>query len=165
MLDDGRITDGQGRTVDFKNTIIILTSNLGSDLILSEMEQGELTGETQELLNKLLRSKFRPEFINRLDEIVYFRALTAENMRGIIELQLKELSRRMAERGLKLAVTEKAKDAILENGTDQVFGARPIKRFIQGRIESLIARFIIAESPEEGSTVTVDYNGAEFEVK
>lgn len=165
VLDDGRITDGQGRTVDFKNTIIILTSNLGSDLILSEMEQGELTDETQELLNKLLKSKFRPEFINRLDEIVYFRALTNENMRGIIDLQLKDLARRMGERRLELAVTDAAKTAILENGTDPLFGARPIKRFIQGRIESLIARFIIAESPEEGSTVTVDHNGTEFIVK
>ncbi|MBR3299604.1 MAG: AAA family ATPase, partial [Clostridia bacterium] len=165
VLDDGRITDGQGRTVDFKNTIIILTSNLGSDLILSEMEQGELTSETQELLNKLLKTKFRPEFINRLDEIVYFRALTSENMRGIIDLQLRDLARRMGERRLELAVTDAAKTAILENGTDPLFGARPIKRFIQGRIESLIARFIIAESPEEGSTVTVDHNGTEFIVR
>ena len=164
VLDDGRITDGQGRTVDFKNTIIILTSNLGSDLILSEMESGELTNETQERLSKLLKSKFRPEFINRLDEIVYFRALTSENMRAIIDLQLKDLARRMEERRLRFDVTEAAKAAILEEGTDPLFGARPVKRFIQGRIESLIARFIIAESPEEGACVSVDYKEGEFKV-
>ena len=162
VLDDGRITDGQGRTVDFKNTIIILTSNLGSELILNEMENGELTDETQEMLSKLLKSKFRPEFINRLDEIVYFRALTPENMKGIVELQLRDLAKRMEARRLELSVTEAAKQAIIDNGSDPLFGARPIKRFIQGRIESLIARFIIAESPEEGATVTVDHDGTDF---
>ncbi len=165
VLDDGRITDGQGRTVDFKNTIIILTSNLGSELILNEMEQGELTEETQQLLAKLLKSKFRPEFINRLDEIVYFRALTPENMRGIVDLQLADLGRRMAQRRLNLSVTDAAKQAIIDNGSDPLFGARPIKRFIQGHLESLIARHIIAEAPEEGTTVTVDWNGSDFIVK
>ncbi|MBQ7061170.1 MAG: AAA family ATPase, partial [Clostridia bacterium] len=165
VLDDGRITDGQGRTVDFKNTIIILTSNLGSDLILSEMENGELTDETQEMLRKLLRTKFRPEFINRLDEIVYFRALTNENMRGIVDLQLNDLARRMGDRRLGLHVTDAAKDAIIRNGSDPLFGARPIKRYIQGQLESLIARYIIAESPEEGSTVTVDHDGEKFVIK
>ncbi len=165
VLDDGRITDGQGRTVDFKNTIIILTSNLGSELILNEMETGELTDETQDMLSKLLKSKFRPEFINRLDEIVYFRALTPENMRGIVDLQLKDPARRMGDRGLSLEVTDAAKDAIIENGSDPLFGARPIKRYIQGKLESLIARFIIAESPEEGRTVTVDWKDGGFTVE
>ena len=165
VLDDGRITDGQGRTVDFKNTIIILTSNIGSDMILGEMEQGELTEETQELLNKVLRTKFRPEFINRLDEIVYFRALTAENMRGIVDLQLKDLAARLEQRRLSLQVSDRAKQAIIDNGSDPLFGARPIKRYIQGQLESLIARFIIAESPEDGAAVSVDYDGEKFTVQ
>ena len=165
VLDDGRITDGQGRTVDFKNTIIILTSNLGSELILNEMENGELTDETQDMLAKLLKSKFRPEFINRLDEIVYFRALTPENMKGIVELQLGDLAKRMQQRRLNLEVTEDAKQAIIDNGSDPLFGARPIKRFIQGHLESLIARHIIAEAPDEGTTVTVDWNGTDFVVR
>ncbi|MCH5279489.1 MAG: ATP-dependent chaperone ClpB [Christensenellaceae bacterium] len=163
VLDDGRITDGQGRTVDFKNTIIILTSNIGSELILRGMEQdGRITSETEQMLNALLKGKFRPEFINRLDEIVFFNALSAENMRGITDLLLLDLARRMEARRLKLHVTDAAKDAIISNGTDPLFGARPLKRYIQGRIESQLARFIIANRLEEGDMLRVDHDGSEF---
>ena len=157
VLDDGRITDGQGRTVDFKNTIIILTSNIGSDLILSSMaKDGRITTETEELLHKLLRTKFRPEFINRLDEIVFFNALSVADMHGIVDLLIADLAKRLQANRLNLSVSESAKAAIIKNGADPLFGARPLKRYIQGHIESLLARFIIENSPEEGSTLTVD---------
>ena len=157
VLDDGRITDGQGRTVDFKNTIIILTSNIGSDLILSSMaKDGRITTETEELLHKLLRTKFRPAFINRLDEIVFFNALSDADMHGIVDLLIADLAKRLQANRLNLSVSESAKAAIIKNGADPLFGARPLKRYIQGHIESLLARFIIENSPEEGSTLTVD---------
>lgn len=165
VLDDGRITDGQGRTVDFKNTIIILTSNIGSDLILNGMEHdGSISAETEEKLHKLLKAQFRPEFLNRLDEIVFFRALTNENMLGIVELLIKDLARRMKNNDLELVVTDSAKQAIITEGADPLFGARPLKRFIQGRIESLIARFIIENTPSEGSTIKVDHDSNGFTV-
>ena len=157
VLDDGRITDGQGRTVDFKNTIIILTSNLGSDLLLNGMAaDGTIRPETEEALNKLLKTAFRPEFLNRLDEVVFFRPLTGENMKAIVSLLLKDLEGRMAARGLKLSVTDAARDEIIKEGSDPLFGARPLKRYIQSKVESLLARHIIAASPKEGSTLTVD---------
>ena len=157
VLDDGRITDGQGRTVDFKNTIIILTSNLGSDLLLNGMAaDGTIRPETEEALNRLLKTAFRPEFLNRLDEIVFFRPLTGENMKAIVSLLLKDLEGRMAARGLKLSVTDEARDLIIAEGSDPLFGARPLKRFIQSKVESLLARHIIAASPREGTTLTVD---------
>ena len=165
VLDDGRITDGQGRTVDFKNTIIILTSNIGSDLILNGMEHdGSISAETEEKLHKLLKAQFRPEFLNRLDEIVFFRALTNENMLGIVELLIKDLARRMKNNDLELVVTDSAKQAIITEGADPLFGARPLKRFIQGRIESLIARFIIENTPSEGSMIKVDHDSNGFTV-
>ena len=160
VLDDGRITDGQGRTVDFKNTIIILTSNLGSDLLLSGMAaDGTIRPETEESLNRLLKTAFRPEFLNRLDEVVFFRPLTGENMKAIVSLLLKDLEGRMAARGLKLAVTDAARDLIIREGSDPLFGARPLKRYIQSKVESLLARHIIASSPKEGSTLVVDVDG------
>ena len=160
VLDDGRITDGQGRTVDFKNTIIILTSNLGSDLLLNGMAaDGTIRPETEEALNKLLKTAFRPEFLNRLDEVVFFKPLTGENMQAIVSLLLKDLEGRMAARGLKLAVTDAARDLIIREGSDPLFGARPLKRYIQSKVESLLARHIIASSPKEGATLTVDADG------
>ena len=166
VLDDGRITDGQGRTVDFKNTIIILTSNIGSELILRDMERtgNRISEEAQQQLHQLLKTKFRPEFINRLDEIVFFNALSGKDMKGIVELLLKDLGRRMSANRLELEVSESAKDAIIDNGTDPLFGARPLKRYIQSHIESLIARFIIESSPEEGSTICVGYGEKGFTV-
>ena len=166
VLDDGRITDGQGRTVDFKNTIIILTRNLGSDLLLNGMAaDGTIRPETEEALNRLLKTAFRPEFLNRLDEIVFFRPLTGENMKEIVGLLLKDLEGRMSARGLKLAVTDAARDLIIQEGSDPLFGARPLKRFIQSKVESLLARHIIANSPREGSTLTVDVAEGKLVVK
>ncbi len=166
VLDDGRITDGQGRTVDFKNTIIILTSNLGSDLLLNGMAaDGTIRPETEEALNRLLKTAFRPEFLNRLDEIVFFRPLTGENMKAIVSLLLKDLEGRMADRGLKLSVTDEARDLIIAEGSDPLFGARPLKRFIQSKVESLLARHIIAASPREGTTLTVDVAEGKLVVK
>ena len=147
VLDDGRITDSQGRTVDFKNTVIILTSNLGSDIILNDLEQrraqgsNELSDEAKHQIDLLLRSKFRPEFLNRLDEIVYYKSLTKDEMRKIVDLQLQDLRSRMEEgKHLKLEVTTAAKDFIIDSAYDSVYGARPIKRFIQSRVETLIAK-------------------------
>ena len=166
VLDDGRITDSQGRTVDFKNTVIILTSNLGSDIILNDLEQrrangsNELSDEAKHQIDALLKSKFRPEFLNRLDEIVYYKSLTKDEMRSIVDLQLDDLRRRMDEgKHLKLDVTTAAKDFIIDSAYDSVYGARPIKRFIQSRVETLIAKAIIRGSYAEGATLTVDYDG------
>ena len=166
VLDDGRITDSQGRTVDFKNTVIILTSNLGSDIILNDLEQrraqgsNELSDEAKHQIDLLLRSKFRPEFLNRLDEIVYYKSLTKDEMRKIVNLQLADLRSRMDEgKHLNLDVTTAAKDYIIDSAYDSVYGARPIKRFIQSRVETLIAKAIIQGRYAEGSTLTVDYDG------
>ena len=167
VLDDGRITDSQGRTVDFKNTVIILTSNLGSDIILNDLEQrraqgsNELSDEARKQIDLLLKSKFRPEFLNRLDEIVYYKSLTKDEMRKIVDLQLNDLRKRMDEgKHLKLEVTTAAKDFIIDSAYDSVYGARPIKRFIQSRVETLIAKAIIQGSYAEGNTLTVDYDGS-----
>ena len=166
VLDDGRVTDSQGRTVDFKNTIIILTSNLGSDLLLNGMAaDGTIRPETEEALNRLLKTAFRPEFLNRLDEIVFFRPLTGENMKAIVSLLLKDLESRLAGRGLKLSVTDAARDLIIAEGSDPLFGARPLKRFIQSKVESILARHIIAASPKEGTTLTVDAEDGKLAVK
>ena len=166
VLDDGRITDSQGRTVDFKNTVIILTSNLGSDIILNDLEQrrangsNELSDDAKHQIDLLLRSKFRPEFLNRLDEIVYYKSLTKDEMRKIVDLQLADLRSRMDEgKHLNLDVTTAAKDYIIDSAYDSVYGARPIKRFIQSRVETLIAKAIIQGRYAEGSTLTVDYDG------
>ncbi len=160
VLDDGRITDGQGRTVDFKNTIIILTSNIGSDTLLEGMdEQGQLRPGVEDWVRNELKTRFRPEFINRLDEIAFFKPLTGENLKNIVELLLKDLEKRLASRSYRLTVTEAAKQYIVENGSDPQFGARPLKRFIQSHAESLLARYIIRESPAEGTTLTLDADG------
>ena len=166
VLDDGRITDSQGRTVDFKNTVIILTSNLGSDIILNDLEQrrangsNELSEDAKHQIDLLLKSKFRPEFLNRLDEIVYYKSLTKDEMRKIVDLQLADLRSRMDEgKHLNLDVTTAAKDYIIDSAYDSVYGARPIKRFIQSRVETLIAKAIIQGRYAEGSTLTVDYDG------
>ena len=163
VLDDGRITDSQGRTVDFKNTILILTSNLGSDIILNDLEQrraegcNELSKEARDQIDRLLKSKFRPEFLNRLDEIVYYKSLTKDEARSIVDLQLQDLRRRLDEgKHLKLSVTDAAKDFIIDAAYDSVYGARPIKRFIQSRVETLLAKAILQGSYAEGDTLTVD---------
>jgi ATP-dependent Clp protease ATP-binding subunit ClpB len=157
VLDDGRITDGQGRTVDFKNTIIILTSNIGSDTLLEGMdEQGRLRPGVEDWVRNELKTRFRPEFINRLDEIAFFKPLTGENLKDIVDLLMKDLASRLEARSYHLSVTDAAKAYIVENGSDPQFGARPLKRFIQSHAESLLARYIIRESPAEGTTLTLD---------
>ena len=167
VLDDGRITDSQGRTVDFKNTIIILTSNLGSDIILDDLEhsrsQGgnELSADAREKISQLLKRQFRPEFLNRLDDIVYYKSLTREEIGSIVDLMLDDLRSRLADKQLKLVVTDAAKAFIVDNGYDPIYGARPLKRYIQANVETMIAKEIIGGSHVAGDTLTVDVeNGA-----
>ena len=160
VLDDGRITDSQGRTVDFKNTIIILTSNLGSDLILEGIgENGEISEEARDGVTQLLRRSFRPEFLNRLDEIVFYKPLTKENIRGIVDLLVADLQKRMAQKQLTVTLTDAAKDYLIAKGYDPIYGARPLKRLIQTEVETLLARWIIAEDPAPETAITVDYDG------
>ncbi len=157
VLDDGRITDSHGRTVDFKNTILILTSNLGSDLILDGIDaDGALSAQAKEGVTQLLRRSFRPEFLNRLDETVFFKPLTRDNIRNIVELLLADLRRRMEEKQLTLNVTDAAKDVIIETAYDPIYGARPLKRFIQSQLETLVARTIIRDDPAPETVMTVD---------
>ena len=157
VLDDGRITDSQGRTVDFKNTIIILTSNLGSSLILEGItDSNEISPEAKAQVEQLLKSQFRPEFLNRLDETVFYKPLAKSEIGSIVDLMIKDLSRRLEDKRLEVTVTEAAKDYIIENGYDPVYGARPLKRFIQSKVETLIARAIIADKLKEGDKLTVD---------
>ena len=156
VLDDGRITDSQGRVVDFKNTIIILTSNLGSQYILDGIgPDGSISAEARTAVEGLLKSQFRPEFLNRLDEIVYYKPLTKDEIGGIVELQLADLRQRLADKQLKLEVTDEARAMIIDQGYDPIYGARPLKRFIQSRVETMIARAIIAGDRPAGSTLTV----------
>ena len=157
VLDDGHITDSQGRTVDFKNTIIILTSNLGSPYLLDGIdEQGEIKEDAKITVGELLRKSFRPEFLNRLDEIVFYKPLTKQNITNIIDLILKDLNKRMAEKQLQCVVTESAKQLIIEQAYDPVYGARPLKRYVQRHVETLIAKKIIQEDLEPDTVLTVD---------
>ena len=162
VLDDGRITDSQGRTVDFKNTVIILTSNLGSDLILEDLEKSramgknELSEEAKNAIDQLLKRQFRPEFLNRLDDIVYYKSLTKQEIGSIVDLMLADLRRRLADKQLDLVVTDAAKNAIIDGGYDPIYGARPLKRYIQAHVETMIAKEIIGGSHAAGDTLTVD---------
>ena len=157
VLDDGRITDSQGRTVDFKNTILILTSNLGSDAILEGIDQkGEISQEARETIGKLLKQTFRPEFLNRLDEIVFYKPLTRENIDGIVDLLLGDLKRRLNEKQLDVEITPAAKEIIVREGYDPIYGARPLKRYLQSKVETLLARTIIAEDVPPDTLLTVD---------
>ena len=162
VLDDGRITDSQGRTVDFKNTVIILTSNLGSDLILEDLEKSrangknELSDEAKNAIDQLLKRQFRPEFLNRLDDIVYYKSLTKTEIGSIVDLMLGDLRKRLADKQLKLVVTDAAKNAIIDGGYDPIYGARPLKRYIQAHVETMIAKEIIGGAHAAGDTLTVD---------
>lgn len=157
ILDDGRITDSQGRTVDCKNTIIILTSNLGSQILLDGMDSdGEISEQARQDIDALLHRTFRPEFLNRIDEIVFYKPLTKESIHGIIDLLIKGLENRLEEKSLKLVVTDAAKEFIIEHSYDPMFGARPIKRYLQSNVETLIARTVLRGELHEGDTVTVD---------
>ena len=163
VLDDGRITDSQGRTVDFKNTILILTSNLGSDIILDGIgADGDISKDAREKVSALLKRSFRPEFLNRLDEIVFYKPLTRENIKGIVDLLVADLAKRLADRQIKLNVTPAAKDYIISNGYDPIYGARPLKRFIQSKVETLVAKKIIADDIAPDSTITVDIQDGEL---
>ena len=166
VLDDGRITDSQGRTVDFKNTIIILTSNLGSDYILDGInEKGEISEEAKENVNKLLKQSFRPEFLNRLDEIIFYKPLNKEQIEKILDLLIIDLEKRLNDKHLKLDLSKKAKDYIIENGYNPVYGARPLKRFVQKELETLIGKKILLQEIVPNSTIFIDYNGTELVLK
>ena len=163
ILDDGRITDSQGRTVDFKNTIIILTSNLGSQYLLEGIgEGGSITPEAQSAVMAELHRNFRPEFLNRLDETILFRPLTKENLNGIIEIMVEGLRRRLADQSLKLELTDEAKALIIERGYDPLYGARPLRRMLQSSVETLLARTILRGEIKAGSTITVDVADGEL---
>lgn len=166
VLDDGRITDSQGRTVNFKNTIIIMTSNLGSSLILDNIDEtGSITEEAKQQVDALLKATFRPEFLNRLDDKVLFTPLARNQVYGIIDLLLERLSDRLARQELKLKVTENAKNAIVDGGYDVTFGARPLKRYIESHVENAVARTILAGNLKQGDTITVDAKDGELEIK
>ena len=161
VLDDGRITDSQGRTVDFKNTIIILTSNLGSSVILDGIgADGQISAQAREEVGGLLKRQFRPEFLNRLDDIVFYRPLTKEEIYKIVDLQIADLGRRLAGRQLQVELTDAARDFIVESGYDPVFGARPLKRFIQSSVETLIAEKIVGGGLKPKETLVVDSDGS-----
>ncbi len=165
VLDDGRVTDSQGRTVDFKNTVIILTSNLGSQYLLEGMdEQGNITPEAQEQVNALLKQAFRPEFLNRLDEIVSFKPLSKDNLDHIVDLQLAGLNQRLADKELSVTATDAAKAFILEAAYDPHYGARPLRRYLQHTVETLISKKIIADAVTPGQTLTLDVQDGELTV-
>ena len=166
VLDDGRITDSQGRTVDFKNTILIMTSNLGSDAILEGIRGGEISEDARALVDRMLKTHFRPEFLNRIDEIVYYKPLTRPEIAAIVNLMLKSLNARLADKQLKAELTDAAMEALIDRGFDPVYGARPLKRFLQSRVETLIARRIIAADVEPGSVLKVDLDeNGEFVIR
>ncbi|MEG3074000.1 MAG: AAA family ATPase, partial [Ruthenibacterium sp.] len=156
VLDDGRITDSQGRTVDFKNTIIILTSNLGSQFILNGIENGRITEQARSEVDSLLKSSFRPEFLNRLDEIVFYKPLSKAEITKVVDLLLQSLAARLADKQLTLHVTDAAKALIVDAGYDPIYGARPLKRVIQQKVETLLARAILKDDPAPGTVMTVD---------
>ena len=156
VLDDGRITDSQGRTVDFKNAILIMTSNLGSEYILDGIEDGEIKPEARSAVDKLLKTRFRPEFLNRIDEIVYYKPLTRNEIGAIVRLMTDSLNRRLESRQLKVRLTPAAEDAVISRGFDPVYGARPLKRYLQSKVETLIARKVIAADIAPGTELIVD---------
>ena len=160
VLDDGRITDSQGRTVDFKNTIIIMTSNIGGADIAAA--GGEITDELKNDVMAQLKSRFRPEFLNRIDEIITFRALSKDNISGIVDLLMADLNSRLADREIVIKLTESAKQHIIDQGYDQVYGARPLKRYLQKNVETLVAKMILAGSVSTQSAIVIDYDGTDL---
>ena len=166
VLDDGRITDSQGRTVDFKNTIIILTSNIGSSYLLDGIdENGNINSEAENMVMTQLRNSFRPEFLNRLDEIIMFKPLTKDNIGGIVDLLIADINKRLADKELKIVLTDKAKDFVIESAYDVSYGARPLKRYLQKHIETLAAREILADKVKTGDTMVVDVENGELVIK
>ena len=163
VLDDGRITDSTGKTVDFKNTILIMTSNIGSQYLLDGIdENGQIKSEAESAVMHDLRAHFRPEFLNRLDEIILFKPLTKGNIGGIIELLIADVNKRLADKELKIALTDEAKDFIVENGYDPVYGARPLKRYLQKNVETLAAKLILADGVRAGDTIEIGLAGGKL---
>ena len=156
VLDDGRITDSQGRTVDFKNTILIMTSNLGSDFILDGIHDGDISPEARAQVDRLLKTHFRPEFLNRIDEIVYYKPLTRDQISSIVRLMLESLNRRLQDRKLRVELTDRAMTYVIDQGFDPIYGARPLKRYLQSHVETLVARKIISAEVHPGDTLLVD---------
>lgn len=157
ILDDGRVTDSKGRTVDFKNTILIMTSNLGAEYLLEGIDdEGNIQPEAEQMVMERLRTSFKPEFLNRLDEVIMFKPLTRENIRGIIDLLVAELNRRLADRELSVELTEAAKQKIVENAYEPAYGARPLRRYIQKNVETLLAKKILADEIHAGETFVID---------
>ena len=157
VLDDGRITDSQGRTVDFKNTILIMTSNLGAEFLLDGIdENGNISSEAEELVMSQLKNHFRPEFLNRLDEIVMFKPLSKSDIRGIIDLLVKDINRRIEDKEISLTVTDRALDYIVEKAYDPVYGARPLKRYLQKNVETLLAKKMLADEVAVGDVLSLD---------
>ena len=160
VLDDGRITDSQGRTVDFKNTIIIMTSNLGSAHLLEGIdENGEINPACEKAVMDELKGHFRPEFLNRLDEIIMFKPLTKENIGSIITLLMNDLNKRLSDREITVELTDSARQFIIDHGYDPIYGARPLKRFLQKHVETLSAKLILADEVGEGDTILIDTEG------
>jgi ATP-dependent Clp protease ATP-binding subunit ClpB len=165
ILDDGRLTDAQGRTVDFRNTVVIMTSNIGSLRLLEGLiEGGVITDEVREQVMDELRAHFRPEFLNRVDEIVLFKPLTLEEIERIVDLQIADVKRRLADRRLELVLTEEARTLVAREGYDPVYGARPLRRFIQREVETRIGRALLSGEILDGATVTVDAAGGELRI-
>jgi ATP-dependent Clp protease ATP-binding subunit ClpB len=161
VLDDGRITDSQGRTVDFKNTILIMTSNLGSSDILEGFgPDGQISKEARQRVEMLLRMQFRPEFLNRIDEIVFYKPLTRDEIGKIVTLLISSLQKRLEDRQIAITLTDAAREMVIQRGFDPVFGARPLKRFLQSQVETLVARKLVQGNLQPGQTLTVDVNDA-----
>ena len=162
VLDDGRLTDGQGRTVDFKNTILVMTSNIASDYVRQLSEEQAEDWEIESRLNEALKQQFRPEFLNRIDETIVFHSLTREDLAGIVEIQLDLLRRRLVDRQIHLEVTDAARDLLAEMGYDHTFGARPLKRLIQQKIENRLAQMILGGEVPDHCAITADARGKSF---
>jgi len=157
ILDDGRITDSKGNLVDFKNTILIMTSNIGSEFLLEGIDDdGNIKDDAAEKVEGMLKLHFRPEFLNRLDEIIMFKPLTKENIGGIVELLMKDMNRRVADRNITIELSDAAKDLVIDEGYDPVYGARPLKRYLQKNVETLVARLILSNTLNSGDTVLLD---------
>ena len=160
VLDDGRITDSQGRTVDFKNTILIMTSNIGSSYLLDGIdENGDIQPESEKMVMNELRAHFRPEFLNRLDETIMFKPLTKKDVGQIIDLLVKDVNKRLVEREVSIELTDVAKDFVVEGGYEPMYGARPLKRYLQKHVETLAARLILEGNVGRGSTIVIDVEG------
>ena len=166
VLDDGRVTDSQGRTVDFKNTIIIMTSNIGSTYLLDGINAyGEISEEAKNMVMNDLRNHFRPEFLNRLDETIMFKPLTKENITNIVDLLVKDLNRRLADKELSVELTPAAKDYVAEHGYEPIYGARPLKRYLQKNVETLAARLILEDGVRAEDTIVIDVESGQLTAK